>query len=183
MTTHNDAPVTGRDSPDTARETEVAEITDVADSTALAQSHISNATKDRQTRFLEMYAKHWQIQRAADATPMNRKTHYDWLSGNVNGYVERWKACQSQARDNAEQTLVIDRLLKPQGNRGSDILAMFYLKAMWPDKYREISVIEDSVARDLIREVKAAARRRTRTAEDKPDAVQQAEELIRQRGT
>ena len=43
-----------------------------------------------------------------------------------------------------------ERINDPKGNRGSDILLMFALKAHWPDKYREAVVVGDDTARQVL---------------------------------
>ncbi len=42
------------------------------------------------------------------------------------------------------------RLTDPKGNRGSDILLMFSLKAEAPDKYREAVVVGDDTAKQVL---------------------------------
>jgi len=69
-----------------------------------------------------------------------------------------------------------ERLENPTGNRGSDVLMMFKLKAEAPEKYREITTARDSPGRDLLTELKRRVRRHT------PDGtIEETEETITMR--
>jgi hypothetical protein len=66
--------------------------------------------------------------------------------------------------------LIHERLVNPQGNRGSDILLMFKEKAEWPEKYREevkvIGVDASKQMMDKLREL--AMKERERAALEAP---------------
>ena len=172
MNTHDDAPDTGRDPPGTARKL----LPDNPDTR-------QKATWDAQERFLAAFPDPklgvGTVLHTCRATDVGRATVYEWRTGDVFGFAARFDDARQDWRESLER-IAMDRITDPQGNRGSDVLLMAMLNAAWPGKYKQQEVV-DTTARDLIREVKAAASRRARSVEDKPDAVQQAEDLIRQR--
>ena len=62
---------------------------------------------------------------------------------------------------------VFERLENPQGNRGSDVLAIFALKKAWPAKYDDKPPVVNIDARSISAEL-AQIGRRLQTSEQKP---------------
>jgi len=88
------------------------------------------------------------VSRASEATGIHRATHYAWLKDDVAGYRARFEDTQQQWRECLE-TLVFEGLENPQGNRGSDVLAIFVLKKAWPAKYDDKPPVVNIDARSI----------------------------------
>ena len=67
----------------------------------------------------------------------------------MQGFRERLDEAKEQYVDSLEQ-LVHERLLDPQGNRGSDILLIHQLKSRRPDVYGDKVTVTDDRSRDLL---------------------------------
>ena len=104
---------------------------------------------DAQDRFLALFATHGNVLQSASGAAVGRRTVYDWEQGDVQGFRQRFEHARHAYREAAEAQMD-DRLADPTGNRGSDILLMFKLKALWPDKYREAVVVVDDTAKRLL---------------------------------
>jgi hypothetical protein len=104
---------------------------------------------NRQEAFLAAYRKCGKIGRAAEAVGLTRWAVDWWLRHNVFEFHRRIEAAHADYCERWEQGMY-ERLQHPQGNRGSDILLMFKMKAENPAKYRENS---PPVARDEGREL------------------------------
>jgi len=124
------------------------------------------STEESQDRFLGFYARLGNVSRASEATGIHRATHYAWLKDDVAGYRARFEDTQQQWRECLE-TLVFERLENPQGNRGSDVLAIFALKKAWPAKYDDKPPVVNIDARSISAEL-AQIGRRLQTSEQKP---------------
>ena len=124
------------------------------------------STEESQDRFLGFYARLGNVSRASEATGIHRATHYGWLKDDVAGYRARFEDTQQQWRECLE-TLVFERLENPQGNRGSDVLAIFALKKAWPAKYDDKPPVVNIDARSISAEL-AQIGRRLQTSEQKP---------------
>ena len=83
------------------------------------------------------------------------------VAGDVFDFRERVLAAQNIHNDFIAG-MVRDRLLDPKGNRGSDILLMFYAKGHNPAMWRELPPRDDS-ARDTLRELRQMAVRQRKT--------------------
>lgn len=104
---------------------------------------------DAQERFLELFSRCGVVSVASAAAGVGRRTVYDWDRGDVQGFTERWEDARHTYREAAEAQMD-ERLADPTGNRGSDILLMFKLKALYPEKYREAVVVVDDTAKRLL---------------------------------
>jgi hypothetical protein len=93
-------------------------------------------TYDNQERFLRAYATHGKMTRAADTAGISRHTVEGWQHNDIQGFNKRLELAHDKYVESWEQ-LMDERLADPKGNRGSDILLMFKLKAERPSKYRE----------------------------------------------
>ena len=126
---------------------------------AVALTPRSGKTKALQTAFLLAYARHGNVTAAAAASRVSTPTVYRWLNLDVLDFRARLDYAREQHADNLEE-LMIERLADPSGNRGSDILLIFALKAARRAKYSDGGAQDDSTARELIRELRALKRRR-----------------------
>ena len=94
-------------------------------------------TRSRQDAFLQAYAEIGTI-RGAQRTMagiISRTIVYRWLKDDPS-FRTRFEHAQHDYRELLED-MVKDRLTDPAGNRGSDLLLIFSLKARWPERYRE----------------------------------------------
>jgi hypothetical protein len=90
----------------------------------------------RQTHFLEAFAKLGRIGEAAEAVGITRWAVDQWQDKDLYSFRKRMEKAHQGYVESLEG-MVDNRLNNPQGNRGSDILLMFKLKAERPEKYRE----------------------------------------------
>jgi hypothetical protein len=91
---------------------------------------------DHQEAFLRAYSELGTILHAAKAVGVHRVTVNTWQTADLYSFRKRMELAHQDYVENVER-LMNDRLNNPQGNRGSDILLMFKLKAERPEKYRE----------------------------------------------
>jgi hypothetical protein len=91
---------------------------------------------NRQESFLAAYAKIGKIGQAAAAAEIPPATVESWQYRDTHGIKKRMKEAHQRYIESVEQVMD-ERLLNPTGNRGSDVLLMFKLKAEAPEKYRE----------------------------------------------
>lgn len=110
---------------------------------------------EKQEHFLTAFAELGTVSQAAMVAGCSRVTVYAWDKADAQDFKERWEHARHDFRESLEK-MIMDRLISPQGNRGSDVLLMFKAKAEMPEKYRELPVIvtHDS-ARDLIAMLRA----------------------------
>jgi hypothetical protein len=90
----------------------------------------------RQEAFLEAYRKCGKIGKAAQAVGLTRWAVDHWLRNDTFSFKERINMAHADYVEAWEEWMD-NRLENPQGNKGSDVLGMFKLKAEAPDKYRE----------------------------------------------
>lgn len=139
-----------------------------------------------QKRWLEAFAEVGTQAQACDIAGVGLRTLYDWLSADQDGFKALRDEAYERFTDGLERTMW-NRLATPVGNRGSDILLMFALKARRPDVYRELTVVLDGKAVESMEEVKklvSQARKRQRVEErEKPEVSvqEQADEVVRKR--
>ena len=114
---------------------------------------------EAQEAFLTAYTKTGTTREAIAVAGIGRTTVYDWDRGDTQGFQQRWEHSRHSFREGQEQDMYA-LLKKPEGNRGSDVLRMFALKALWPEKYRETAVTgDDNTARDLLDALRGKGRK------------------------
>ena len=113
--------------------------------------------REQQERFLAQYGRTGNITSAAEASGVARRSHYNWIRDDALGYRARFDSAREQYADQLER-IVHERLTDPTGNSGSDILLMFMLKALRPEKYREAMPVADDVAKDTLAELRKLRR-------------------------
>ena len=119
---------------------------------------------------------------AAYVAGLDRDCHYWWLSHDNLNYAERFQVALRDHKAFVDH-LVLGRILDPQGNRGSDILLMFYGKAINPEKFREVvgSAEDEKQAIAELRKLAREERKRWQEqqgAEGNTSAVAEAEALL-----
>jgi hypothetical protein len=90
---------------------------------------------NRQELFLAAYARTGKRGKATKAAGLSVWCVEKWIAADVYGIRKRMELAHKEYVESLEQ-LMDDRLSNPQGNRGSDVLLMFKLKAETPEKYR-----------------------------------------------
>ena len=111
-----------------------------------------------QERFLKAYARAGTILQASKASGVSRTRFYEWQERDAQGFRERLEHARERYADKLER-LMHERLVDPTGNRGSDVLLIFALKALRREKYGDNASADDETARELIRELRALQRR------------------------
>lgn len=117
--------------------------------TALQIQKGEETLTDPQRAFLEAYREMGIIRRACEVVAVSRQTHYDWLNRSP-AYSLAFQAAGDDAVEGIEAEVyrrAVKGVLKPvgwyKGKAGgkvrefSDLLLMFTLKALRPEKYRE----------------------------------------------
>jgi len=124
---------------------------------------------DRQQLFLKAYSRLGRIYKAAEASNVPVDTVESWQRRDTHGFNKRMQQAHQEYVENLEQ-LMDERLQNPTGNRGSDVLLMFKLKAKAPQKYREevkvVGIEASKQMMDRLREL--AAKDRERSALEAP---------------
>jgi hypothetical protein len=100
---------------------------------------------DRQEQFLAAYSELGKLNLAAEASGIPMGTVKSWQLSDTHLFKKRLQEAHAKCVEKWEQ-LMDERLTNPQGNRGSDVLLMFKLKAMAPEKYREEVKVLNAVA-------------------------------------
>ena len=135
-----------------------------------------DAVKARQGAFLEAYAKVGNITESAALAGHDRAQVYRWSEADLHGFRERFHNAKERYADKLER-LMHERLADPAGNRGSDVLLIFALKAVRREKYGDNGQPDDEAARELIRELRALQRRNREAKRKAIDVVPSADDV------
>jgi hypothetical protein len=128
-------------------------------------STVNQQCWDRQEAFLIAYAQLGTIFHGAKATGLHRNTVNHWISTDLYSFKTRMELARQDYRDFLEG-LIRERLVDPQGNRGSDILLMFANKAENPEKYREeVKVLGMEGPKEMLARLKEMADRERKAQE------------------
>lgn len=125
-------------------------------------------TWDIQQAFLKAYAKCGSVKGAVRARGReNRTSVYSWEKEDILGFRERFELARQTYREYLED-LALSRIKGPTGNRGSDVLLMFLLKAHWPEKYREGRVSVDDTPKRVMEMLTEMMKDRDRAKDTQP---------------
>ena len=113
----------------------------------------ARASFQAQERALKMYALTRSDTRAAEAADVHYITLLRWKRDNYLRYRDRLAAANTSFINSLERTM-LDRIGDPTGNRGSDILLMFALKAHAPELYRELPAMDDETAKETLSQLR-----------------------------
>lgn len=109
---------------------------------------------NRQELFLAAYVKLGKRGQAAKEVGLSVSCIERWVAEDVWSIKKRANLAHERHVERLEQ-LMDDRLTNPTGNRGSDVLLMFKLKAEAPEKYREeVKVLGVSAPLQLLDKLK-----------------------------
>ena len=107
------------------------------------------ATITRQDLVLESYANVGTLKASCEAIDRTYEMADRWVRLDIHHFKRRLAVAREQYTASLE-VLMHNRLTDPTGNRGSDVLLMFNLKAKRPDVYRETPVVINmDASRDL----------------------------------
>ena len=106
----------------------------------------------RQNYFLRAYAEYGTITSACKAVSIDRKTAHRWVSGDMQGFRDRFQEAREEFADSLEE-MAFERL-KEQGPRDNPVLLITMLNAHKPNKYRPQASNDDESARQILFEMK-----------------------------
>ena len=110
--------------------------------------------------FLAAYRKCGKVGMAAEAVGLTRWAVDYWMKNDIFCFHRRIEAAHEDYCEYWEHGMD-DRLENPQGNRGSDILYMFKMKAEKPGKYREnVQIVGVSPVVEMLDKLTEIAARR-----------------------
>ena len=119
----------------------------------------TSPTAKRKKRFLANFAKLGNITYAAKAAGIDRTCHYDWLEKDEK-YAERFHSAQEEAADLLEAEVLrrgVKGVVEPVYYKGeicgrvrkySDVLLIFLLKGVRPNKFRDRVEVSDPSGRN-----------------------------------
>lgn len=116
-------------------------------------SIVEKQRRDRMSVFLGSYAECGTIRLACRVVGVDRKTVYNWMRGDVEGFKELFELANHSYRESLED-MARERLENPQGNRGSDVLLISQLNARWPERYRANTEGRDQSAKEALNEIR-----------------------------
>jgi predicted exporter len=112
---------------------------------------LATSTEDKQAAFCDAYGHHGQVTKACKEAHVGRETVRQWEMVDASGFRQQLRDAQEVYREYLE-SLALQRVLNPEGNRGSDTLLIALNNANNPDKWRgnqQTLVVEDSVLQAL----------------------------------
>lgn len=129
------------------------------------------AREARQQRVLAAYVQTCSVTRAVELAGIARRTHCHWLESNEE-YRAAFQVAQQQAIDALEDEAMrrakdgTEKPITVAGKREvireySDLLAIFLLKALRPEKYRDRQVLDIPQLGELTDRLAAGRRRAT----------------------
>lgn len=126
---------------------------------------------DNQTAFLQAYAHFGKLYKAAHETNTSINTVESWQHMDTHGFRSRLHHAHEVYVEYWE-SVMDSRLETPQGNRGSDILLMFKLKAERPEKYREeVKVMDAGASKELLDRLRALGQPRVPAPLPAPSSI------------
>ena len=142
--------------------------------------------KARQDKFLEIYESDegGTIVHAAEQVGISRNTVRLWRTKDVQGFVRRFEVAHRTFAERGEKNWLYKRLKDPKCHPN---LVMFALKALLPQKYRELAMNTDITGETIIDELKRVRKQLTESAkteaEEKTATVeQQVEDILSNKG-
>lgn len=97
--------------------------------------NFQHVLKIKQRRFLRCFAKIGIVEVAAREAGVNSNSHRKWLK-NDPIYKEAFEIARDMACD------VLEEICVERAKKSSDLLMIFMLKALRPEKYRELKAIQ-----------------------------------------
>jgi hypothetical protein len=150
---------------------------------------MARKTKDEtvavQEAFLAVYGECGTIRTACKAANVSRATVYRWIDTNAHGFKEKQSAAYEIFKDYL-QDLALERI-KGQGPKDNPMLLMSYLNAHLPELFKRNATGTDSVAKDIMAELKRWRKdadkdyKEARDAEEidaKKNAIDQVEKIL-----
>jgi hypothetical protein len=149
-------------------------------------STVNRRCWDRQELFLQAFSQLGTILHAARVVGIHRTTVNLWLSADLYSFKTRFELAHQDYQEFLEG-LIHERLVDPQGNRGSDILLTFKAKAEMPEKYREeVKVLGMEGPKEMLVRLKELADRDRKAREEaaalEPPAIEGAYREVEEAG-
>ena len=116
------------------------------------------ASFQAQERALKAYAQTRSDMAAATVAGVHRTTVLRWKRENYLRYRDRLFDADATFVTSLEKRMW-DRIGDPAGNRGSDILLMFALKAHAPELYRELPAMDDETAKETLAQLRKLSKK------------------------
>jgi len=113
----------------------------------------ARASFQAQERALKAYSQTRSDMAAATVAGVHRTTVLRWKRENYLRYRDRLFDADATFVTSLEKRMW-DRIGDPAGNRGSDILLMFALKAHAPKLYRELPAMDDETAKETLSQLR-----------------------------
>jgi len=110
---------------------------------------VKKQRRNRMSAFLGAYAECGTIRKACSVVGVDRKTVYNWIRGDVEGFKELFELANHSYRESLED-MARERLRNPTGNRGSDVLLISQLNAAWPGKYKHGTADREEIGRETL---------------------------------
>jgi len=137
-------------------------------SNARISDHLANRPQDvkaRQDKFLEIYESDegGTIIHAAEQVGISRNTVMYWRREDVQGFVKRFDNAHKTFSERGEKNWLYKRLEDPKCHPN---LVMFALKALLPNKYRELAMNTDLTGETILEELKRARKQMVNTAKE-----------------
>ena len=111
------------------------------------------ATFAAQERALTEYAVSRGVLNAAHAAGVRYETVETWRRENTLRFRDRWSEADRAFLASIEKRIT-GRIDDPTGNRGSDVLLMFWAKAHAPELYRELPAMDDATAKETLAQLR-----------------------------
>jgi len=110
---------------------------------------------ERQERVLAGFVLFGTVLKAAEYAEVDRDCVYIWRKKYSLNWNARWQMAVEHRRDYAENKYILHRLDNPKGNYGTDIAAIAYMNATWPEKWNRSVKVAVDVPNELIQQLRA----------------------------
>ena len=144
--------------------------------------------KKRQDAFLEAFSNlntGGTIREACEIVGIHRDTVKNWRKNDLYGFAGRFMEGEKNFAEAGERNWLYSRLEDPKCHPN---LVMFALKALMPQKYRELALNTNITGETIIDELKKARQQIVATASEDTETEatktvqQQAEDVLRSKG-
>ena len=162
--------------------------TERIDSTTSDSYKVLSPSKKRQWRRQDKYLKSYQETRsksvAAITSGVTYRTAMKWQKTNEFGFIERLEEADLMFCEGLEQ-LALERV-KMQDAKANPVLLITLLNANLPNKYRPTVVMNDDVAKDVLRELRSLSKDKpvneSDSVSDDVSAIDQVNKILNEKG-
>ena len=162
--------------------------TERIDSTTSDSYKVLRHSKKRQWRRQDKYLKSYQETRsksvAAITSGVTYRTAMKWQKTNEFGFIERLEEADLMFCEGLEQ-LALERV-KMHDAKANPVLLITLLNANLPNKYRPTVVMNDDVAKDVLRELRSLSKDKpvneSDSVSDDVSAIDQVNKILNEKG-